>query len=215
MMLAVSPRKRRQGFTLAELAVVIALFGLFSTTALASLSLTLRHWKTISVQTDVYNSCRNAMNCMARELRQAMPNAAPGFENYYIEDPTEPSTQLGAVLTPNQNKTSSEQLTFMEANPTYFRPAEAGFDKTRPELYRKVRYYVQDSKELIREVTTYSSSGTGDTPKKGVVAKGDDISLLVTCSGASIYHLTFTCRKGYGDDIKEASLSTTVIVMGK
>lgn len=207
-------KRRYRAFTLAEMTVVIALFGLFSTTALASLNLTLRHWRTVSIQTDVYSSCRMAINTISKELRQGMPNPAPGFQSYYYEDINTPSTDVIAVSTPNIKNQTATQLIFTEANPADFSPTSTfGFTATDPKHYRRVRYYVSQNK-LHREMKTYNSSGAVSKTSDDILTSADSITFLVTCLSPTNYKIEFSCSKTVGSNTKEASLSSNVIVLG-
>ena len=211
----VAKNRRRRAFTLAELAVVIALFGLFSTTALASLSLTLRHWKTMSAQTDVYTACRTAVNPLSKEMRQGIPNRAPYFIVYYRESPSEVTTEATSVVNPCTLNTSSSDVTFYEANPAFFSPAVANFREVDPRCYRTVRYYVRNGSELRRNLKTYDSTGNKISEDDALIVACDRVSLLVTCKSASVYKVDFSASKTYGSSTKEASLSTTVHVLGR
>jgi len=112
------PRTRwAGGFTLAELTVALSVFALFALTALASLQMTLKHWRSVSVRVDATSACRRVASALGDELRQAVPNSAPGNSGYLGLVPAVDPT---AVLVPNANsRLATDEVVFTQPDPTH------------------------------------------------------------------------------------------------
>jgi type II secretory pathway component PulJ len=177
-------RRQRRGFTLAETVVMLVIFSLFSTTALATLTLALRYWSQSNQRTLAEQNVRVSLQTITSELRQAIIDPDPGATNQatgYLS--ISPAVQATAYLMPNPNVTSSsETLTFNEPNEGNFDPSQSGFDSTNPSNYLKVTYTIQNN-ALHRQQISYTTTGT-------VAAITDDIVASASASGA----LTFTAR---------------------
>jgi type II secretory pathway pseudopilin PulG len=202
-------RRRPRAFSLSEIVVVVALFGLFSTTALAGLNLTLGYWRTISSRVDAVSSCRLVVGTIANELRQGIPNPAPASTSTgyrQISPPVDPT----AVLRPNASSPIANELVFTEPDPTRYDPLNSSFDPEDPSYYRTVRYYVTGG-TVRREVKTWTSSGSVANTVDGVLANMDSAELRVTWRAPDLFDLEFSCTRG-----KDAArLNTQIFVLGK
>lgn len=200
---------RRRGLTLAEVTVVLALFGLFSTTALASLNLAMSHWRKVAQEVDAASNCRFVTSTLTNELRQGIPNpAAASTGTGYLS--LSPAVAPTAVLTPNQNVRTATELVFTEPHPTSYDPLASGFDPQSPASYRRVRYYLSGA-TMRREVRTYTSTGTVATTQDALLASGDSMALGVTWVAPDLFDVDVTCTRGRDS----ATLRTRVFVVGR
>lgn len=198
--------RRPRAFTLSELAVVVALFGLFSTTALASLNLTLGHWRAVSQKVDALAACRFVTSTLASELRQGIPNPA-GTTGYRGLSPEVGPT---AVLNPNAHSRTATEVVFTEPDPVRFDPLSSTFVAADPRCYRRVRYYVSDG-AVRREVRTWTATGTVSTVVDAVLARVDGAALRVRYQAPDLFDLEVVCTRGR--DV--ARLTTQVYVLGR
>lgn len=201
--------RRRHGITLAELTVVLALFGLFSTTALAALNLAMGHWRKVAQEVDAASSCRFVASTLSNELRQGIPNPAPAASGTGYRS-LSPAVAPTAVLTPNQNARTATEVVFTEPNPATYDPLAAGFSPQDPANYRRVRYYVSGA-TLRREVRTYASNGTVTGTQDALLATADTMNLTATWVAADLFDLDVTCTRGRDS----ANLRTRVFVVGR
>ncbi|MBQ7567589.1 type II secretion system protein [bacterium] len=206
-------RKRSKAFSLAELTVVIALFGLFSTTALSALNLTLKYWSRVSNQVEMNAMCRMVCSTIAKELRQAMPDQNTARAVYAQNSNGINTTQLSAVHVPRRVGQVTDYITFSEANPNTFDPSENNWDATGIDKYRIVTYKIE-SNQLVREMTTYDASSESHVVS-AITAAADNVILRVTCKSAAVYELKVTCQRFIGSQTYEATLTTDIIVLGK
>jgi len=204
----------RRGFTLAELCVVAMLLGIFSTAALASLSISLRQWRTLSAQMEASSSCRIAMNLVTNELRQAASCRATNVVRYYHEGEDAATTVSTAVLEPYIKNATAERLVFTEPNPDNFDPLDASFTPSDGTYYRKVTYYVKNDTELHRKVESLSTNGTASQKSDDLICVCKNISLKVTCLSAKRYQVTVECSQTANGITSSANLSTVVVVLG-
>lgn len=223
-MMFIMRRRRNKAFTMTELAVVIALFGLFSITAMASLNLTLRHWRTISAQTEVYQNCRAVINTVSKELRMGLPCKAANFESFFIDYGSTPNTyrvttERIACIQPNRIQDSTSHLKFTEPNPNNFFPssteASGAFNEYSTSHYRLVEYFIQNGKELHRKTTFYGAGGASTGQTDNVLAVADTMTFYVTCLSPTKFKIEFSCGKYSNNELKQASLSTIVTVLGR
>lgn len=201
--------RRPRALSLSEIVVVVALFGLFATTALAGLNLTLGYWRTISSTVDAVSSCRLVTGTMANELRQGVPNPAPGSTSTGyrgLQPPVDPT----AVLVPNANSPIASELVFTEPDPARYDPLNSSFDPEDPSYYRTVRYYVVGG-TVRREIKTWTSSGSVASTVDGVLASVDSASLQATWRAPDLFDLEISCIRG--KDV--AQLNTQVFVLGR
>lgn len=207
--------KKAAGFTLAELCVAMVLMGLFSTAAVASLNLTLRHWRTLSTQVDVNTACRTAMSVINAELRQATPCLSSGTLTYYYSGPSTATTVASAVITPNVRGQNSSTLVFTEGNPGVFDPLATGFSQSNGTYFRKVTYYTKNDGTLHRKVETLSSSGAGTLKSDDVICSSDKTTLTATCLGDQRFYVKVACSKTVNNDTKTAFLEANCLVLGE
>lgn len=213
MSLFLKRKNKVWALTLAELAVVMALFGIFSTTALAALNMTMKHWARVSNQIEMNTMCRMVCNTIAKELRQAMPDQDPSRAVYAKDRYGNDTTQLTAVHEPRQVGQTIDYITFAEANPNTFNPAEAGWAPEAPDKYRLVTYKIA-SQQLVREQTSYDSTSESHVVS-AITAAADNVILAITCKSATVYEIKVTCQRFVGSITYEATLATDVIVLGK
>ena len=210
----INKRKNKvRALTLAELAVVMALFGIFSTTALAALNMTMKHWARVSNQVEMNAMCRMVCNTIAKELRQAMPDQDPSRAVYAQDRNGNNTTQLTAVHEPRRIGQTLDYITFAEANPNTFHPAESGWQPAASDKYRRVTYKIS-SNQLVRELTTYDASSESHVTS-AITAAADNVILSITCKSATVYEVKVTCQRFSGSITYEATLTTDVIVLGK
>lgn len=200
---------KRRGITLAELTVVLALFGLFSTTALAALNLAMGHWRNVAQEVDAASSCRFVASTLSNELRQGIPNPAPAATGTGYRS-LSPAVSPTAVLTPNQNARTATEVVFTEPNPASYDPLAAGFNPQDPANYRRVRYYVSGA-AVRREVRTYTSSGGVASTQDALLASADTLALSATWVAPDLFDLDVTCTRGRDS----AHLRTRVFVVGR
>lgn len=200
-----SPAPR--GFSLAEVAVVIALFALFATTALASLNLAMAQWKEVGQRVDAAAACRFLTTTLSTEMRQGIPNPAPGTSGYQaISPPVSPT----AVLLPNANQRTTAEVAFTEADPAVYEPLSPGFDPSNPSLYRRVRYSVAGG-TVARRVETFDSTGSLVGTSTATVISQDQVTLQATWLAPDLVTLEVSCTRGTETD----RLKTRVFVIGK
>lgn len=199
--------KRTRGFSLAEFTVMLALFGLFSTTALAALNLALGHWRNVARKVDAAAACRFVTSTLSNELRQGVPNPAPGATGYKALSPAVNPT---AMLVPNANAKTSTSLTFTEPNPATFNPLLDSFNPENPANYRRVRYYTSGAM-VRREVLTYSAAGAVTNTTDSLVAAQDAVALSFTWLSSNTLAMEVTCTRGNDT----AKLKTQVFVIGR
>ncbi len=196
------------GFTLVELTVAISVFGLFALTALASLQMTLEHWRSVSVRVDATSACRRVVSALGDELRQAVPNSAPGPSGYLGLVPAVDPT---AVLTPNANlRLATNEVVFTQPDPASYNPLSASFDPVDPGNYRKVRYYVRDG-EVRRQVWTLSGSGAASLQADALLVGVDAARIDVAFLEPDLFSLAVSCTRGRN----VAQLETRVFVLGR
>lgn len=195
-----------RAFTLSEICVVVVLFALFSTTALASLNLSLAQWGYVARRINATSSARFAMSTMVNELRQALPNPTSlGYRSLT------PAVSPTGVLKPNANARTSTELVFTEVDPDAYNPAASGFDSGNPALYRRVRYYVQGGTTLRREMTTYTSGGSVASTRDDLVARAQALSLSVTWQAADLFDLAVSVTEGN----VVVTLNTRAFIVGR
>lgn len=196
----------RRAFTLTEMMVTVALFSLFSTAVVATLSATLNFWRGSNNRITAEQNVRLAMQYMSLELRQAVvnPNITTGWQS--ISSSSSPSSSVPlsvptGILLPNEGNTSSSQLIFQEANTSFYDPTSSTFNADDPRNYQRVRYYCTDGttkNEFHREVITYTSTGAVSTTTDLVV---------VTASPPPKGMLSLSCQR-IGDNYIRLTVST-------
>lgn len=199
--------RRPPGLTLAELTVVVALFGLFATTALAALNLALAQWKAVGQRVDSASSCRFLVTTLCTELRQGIPNPAPGTSGYQALSPAVAPT---AILLPNANQRTSTEIRFTEPNPAVYNPLASGFDPSNPSLYRRIRYSVARG-VVTRQVETFNSFGSVASTSTATVISQDQVTLQATWLSSDLISLQVSCTRGNDT----TTLTTRVFVIGK
>lgn len=181
------PRRRPRGFTLAEMIITLALFSLFSTTVVATLSATLNFWNQQNARILAQQNVRICMQLIVTEMRQSVRDGDPitGYASLGLTTPT-------TVLSPNVNQqsvsctsstlggtaTSTSPLVFTEANQTNYQPTSASFNASSSNNFQQVLFYVNNSTAMHRVVTTYTSTGAVATTTDMIVATASAPGLL-------------------------------------
>ncbi|MCD4782230.1 MAG: prepilin-type N-terminal cleavage/methylation domain-containing protein [Candidatus Eremiobacteraeota bacterium] len=163
----------KKGFTLSEVMVTAVVFLLFAMSVLGMLIMGMRYLNKADADIAAQQNCRDILDVMTSELRQAAPCPDPGqgsnpARGYIAIDPPVGST---SVPLPNKNNTkSTDLLEFTEPNYSNFDPSDPDFDHTNPSNYQKIKYEVTGNKVLTREVTTYNTDGSVNTTDSAEVA---------------------------------------------
>lgn len=205
-------RRDRRGLTLIETLVALFLFAIFGLTAAASLNMALRQWGGVAKKVNASQNARFVSTIIGTELRQGLPNPIPalGYLAQGLQDPT-------AVLTPNKNQTTADELIFTEMDPANYTPLSQTWNINDPNNYRRIRYFVQnDNTEVVREETTYTSAGSVADTETEVVASGQFISLEFAYRSDNLVDVTVRAREGrpteYNVDI---SYTSRTYIMGR
>lgn len=177
-------RRSVRGFTLTELAVMMVVLGIFSTTLIAVLKLSVTSWTRTNSNLIAQQNVRIAMSTICTEFRQAMHPAG------YLADIIVPATD-GAV---------SSQFVFLEASPA-FQPLQwpptfnTAFDASD---FQEVNYFVTNG-SLYRELQKFSPSGavTSDVTQPVVVSIAPgSLSLTVTRMAPNVADVRIVSTEG-------------------
>lgn len=205
--------RRGDGFTLIETLVALMLFALFGLAAVASLTLAMRQWGQLSKKVNASQNARFVAGVISAELRQGTPNpSAFGFTGAGLA-PT-------AVLMPNTNQVTSYELIFNEPVPSVFNPLDPTWDETRADNYRRVRYFVRNGSEVVREEITYSG-GSARPATEEVIARGDFLDLAFSHPVTDEVQtdqviVTVTARQGAAPDyFHEVGYTSMAYILGK
>jgi prepilin-type N-terminal cleavage/methylation domain-containing protein len=189
----------QKGFTLPEVVITTGVFLLFVLSLLGLMIIGMRYFKMADADVAAQQNCREILDVIGNELRQAAPCPDPGqgsqpARGYLGITPAVGST---AVLYPNKNTTTATYLEFTEPNYTTFDPTATGFDRTNPSNYQKIKYYIS-GKTLKREVITYTTSGTVSNTKTDDVAvsRNGSIALNVAWASNRVFNITVTTAEG-------------------
>ena len=74
--------KNKSGFTLPEVIITVGVFSLFTLSLLGTLVMGLRYLNMADEEIVAQQNCRNITDVVITELRQAVPNPAPGSTGY-------------------------------------------------------------------------------------------------------------------------------------
>lgn len=172
-----SVRTKNRGFSLAELAMMMVIFSIFSTSLIASLNLSLRYWRQTSNRSIAQQNARIAIQTITTELRQA----------------AHPSTVQSAFVIPSSNTSPNNQSTgtleFTETCPydSSGNPIEllGQTNLDAPNLFQTVTYQVVNNatltpsspnNTLLRTVQTYNSDGSINTTTSAIVVQCTDLT---------------------------------------
>lgn len=196
--------RRSKGFTLSEVLVTVSTFLLLSLTILGILITGLRYMSRLETDIDAQNKVMDSIEVITDELRQGIPNSSSA--GYTSITPVVSST---AILMPNNNQKTSNELIFNVPNydgagsGSQWNPALGITILSNPAYFKKIRYYVENSRTLCREVTTYSSSGAADASSKQELAQISNpdgyIKLDLTWLKSDLVEVKVTCNEGYRD----------------
>lgn len=207
-MKATAPVPGRRGFTLVEMSVALCIFGLFALTALASLNLTLKHWRSVSARVEAASASRLVASTLGQELRQAVPNPAPGATGYLALTPAVDPT---AVLVPNANsRLSTNEVVFTEPNPAVYNPLSTSFNPADPSNYRRVRYYVANG-AVRRQIWNLSSSGSASLQCDAALVAADEVRFDVSYLEPDLFEVAVSCTRGQN----VSQLETKIFVLGR
>jgi type II secretory pathway component PulJ len=187
--------RARRGYTVVELVMGMALASLVFLAAVAMVVAALRVSAEYSQRRLARQNLRDAMSVVDAELREAVADPEPGGSGYLGLSP--PVLPTGFIV-PNANQPSSDSVTFTAPNRTVFDPSASGWDASRADNYRRVRYYVS-ARQLRREQLTYTAGGavasTRDDPVV-TASSGGRVALTVQWLSASSLQLTITVGEG-------------------
>lgn len=190
----------QKGFTLPEVMVTAVVFLLFAMSLLGMLIMGMRYLNQADADIAAQQNCRDILDIITSELRQAAPCPDPGQGSYpargYIG--INPSVGSTSVMVPNKNNTTStDQIEFTEPNYSNFDPSVSGFDRTNPSNYQKVKYQITGNKVLIREVTTYDADGNVNTTDSAEVAvtQNGQISFDVLWQSNRVFDVTVSTEE--------------------
>jgi len=192
--------KNKKGFTLSEVMVTAVVFLLFALSLLGMLIMGMRYLNQADADIAAQQNCRDILDIMTNELRQAAPCPDPGqggnpARGYIGINPSVGST---AVMVPNKNNTTSTNvLEFTEPNYSNFDPSVSGFDRTNPSNYQRVKYKVTGDKVLTREVTTYNTDGSVNTTDSAEVAvtQNGSISFEAVWQSNRVFDITVSTEE--------------------
>lgn len=157
---------RKKGFTLSELMVTIVLFGIFSTTLLTMLTLSLRYMTKANTSINSQKTVATISDCMTNEIKTALINGTSnGYKYVTPTPPPAPTAFLDPptnITTDNRNKSNQVKFSAINAKNfdiTTYDPSSTSatmLDTTNSNNFQTVRYYVSgDQKSIHREVTRY------------------------------------------------------------
>lgn len=104
-----------------------------------------------------------------------------------------------AVLEPTADQPTSDQLVFTEPDLDNYEPLVPGWDRSRSDNYRRVRYFLQEAgnqEEIRREQIRYSSSGAVVDTEEEVVVRGEDLELEVERLSPHLVLVRVVSRQG-------------------
>lgn len=196
-----SRTREQSGFTLAEVLITAVVFLLFSTVLFGLLINGLNYFKAADADFSAQTTCRNIMEIIVSELRQAVPNPDPGLAN----SPTgylsiAPNAAPTAILYPNYLNKTGNYLIFTEPNHSNFDPSESSFSDMDPSNYQRIRYYVQNGNTLMREITKYDSNGSVASTESDQVAEvpNGEIVMEIEFVSTKKVELTVTVTEAKG-----------------
>ncbi len=197
--------RKNKGFTLSETLVTVATFLLLSLTILGILITGLRYMSRLETDIDAQNKVMDSIEVITDELRQGIPNS-DSTTGYGSITPVVSST---AILMPNTNQKTSNELIFNVPNfdgagsGSQWNPGLGITILSNPAYFKKVRYYVENNRTLYREVTTYNSTGSADTPSKqeltSISSPDGYLRLDLTWLKSDLVEVKVTCNEGYID----------------
>ena len=158
-----------RGFTLTELAVTMVIFSLFSTSLVATLTLSMSYYRQTKEFVLAEQNARIGMAAIVTEFRQSLC----------------PNTSTSAIITPAAINATANQFVFTEANTVNFNPLASDFNFNSPANFLEVNYFVQNNSgvtALEREVQSFNANGTIASDVTQVVAQSNtgSIALSVT-----------------------------------
>lgn len=172
------------GFSLSEFMVSLGLFLILTSSLAGTLIIGMRYYKASDVSVDVQKSVRDTIEAISNDVRQAVPNDDPGL---FGNPPTgyksiTPSISPTGVLYPNVNLTSTNYIIFNKPDYSYYNPTSTSWVPLDPRNFRKIRYFIQNGNEVMREVTLFNSDGTVLSTHQDSQAIVKDGSIQLICS---------------------------------
>lgn len=195
--------KKSSGFTLSEVMVTASTFLMLSLVLLGIMITALKYLRAAEFDINAQNNVAIAMDIICNEVRQGVPNLS-GSTGFQTITPAVTST---AILMPNKNVANSNELAFNipnfdgDGSGSAWDPKLGDSILQNPAYFKKIRYYVANNNALHREVTTYNSSGTADTPNDSELIKvmnpqGGSIQLQCTWLMADLIEVKITSVEG-------------------
>jgi hypothetical protein len=151
-----------KGFSLAEFLVTLGLMMVLTASLFGTLTLGMRYYRQSNYSTDLQKTARDSVEYITDEIRQAVPDEDPGIMG---NPPTgyksiSPAVSSTGILSPNMNDKDADSVIFTKPDYNYFDPGNTTWDPLDPRNFKKIRYYVKNTNELIREETTFNADGS-------------------------------------------------------
>ncbi|MCD4784399.1 MAG: hypothetical protein K8T10_11315 [Candidatus Eremiobacteraeota bacterium] len=177
-------RRLNNGFSLAEFIVSLGLFLILTSSLAGTLMIGMRCYQASDVDVDFQKSVRDTIEAISNDVRQAVPDDAPGlFGNPATGYKSiTPSISPTGVLYPNVNEASTNYIIFNKPDYSYYNPTLASWVPLDPRNFRKIRYFVQNDNEIIREVTLFNSDGSVASTHQDSQAIVEEGSIQLICS---------------------------------
>jgi type II secretory pathway pseudopilin PulG len=214
----------RKGFTIPEVLTAMLTFVLLFTIIVSSFVLAMRYMTTTEKQVAANNICQGALEMIASELRQGVPNLDPGYGRTPSGYKAIPGIGKTAVLMPNEKNKTSNEIIFTEPNFSKLSSMSLStfkFEKIYPYSFQRVRYYIgttgNDKGKLIRQANPIGDKSQLLTGTTSIIAEAEQGEFVLTAkyvSPRSLEVILQIVRKtGAKTEVlaKYSSLVTTVV----
>ncbi len=188
----------RNGFSLVDMIVTLAIFGVLSLSILSTLIISNGYWQQGNQQTTSQGNSREAFQAVLNELKQALPDPDPGGANPitgYLS--IAPAVAPTGVLMPNANTAVSATLTFNEPNTANYTPFGVGWSPNTPSNYKKIQYSVTGTNTLQRTEITYNANGSQASTRTDTVLSSKNGTLQLQCTflSSNLFNLKITATE--------------------
>ncbi len=202
-------KRRISGFTLPEVLVASFVFLILALTLLGTMMMGMRYSRKTSAQIAAQQTCRNAIEAISSELRQAAPNISLGSTGYLGITPSVGPT---AVLYPNANVTEPvDYILFTSINFDNWDPTDATFSRYDADNYRQIKYYI-DGKTLFREERLISGGNLQNGDEQPLAeARNGSIELSARYLTSRQFEISVTVVEDEGQLTESAYNATTVV----
>lgn len=199
-------RRRKNGFTLVELLVTLAIFTVLAGSILATFAVSAGYWNSGNAQNDIKEGVRLGFQTIQAEMMQSSIDTDPGASNTStgylginppLSDLQPPYNAPTGILLPNANtdqQTSSEVL-FNEVNAANC-AAPCWAPGSNPFNYLQVEYFVSNG-VLQRQQTSYTATGSVASTRTDTVVeiKNGTLQMQATYSTAYSLDLQITAQE--------------------